>query len=95
MNLIPPALLVIGLPAETGRRFRLWLPLILLWPLLWLLELIVLVPALAVDIACWLVGREYHHYSLLLLRVFGLLGDTRGLIIRVAGPGTDVETTFV
>ena len=95
MNLIPPTILDMRFPTDAGRRFHLWLPLFLLWPLVWLVELLVLVPAAVFDVFLWLVGQEYHRYTLFLLNCFGLMGDTRGLVVRVSQPGTDIDMTIL
>ena len=95
MNYFPPAILDMRFPRVDGRRFHLWLPIFLLWPLLWLLELLILVPAIVADVVLWLLGQEYHHYSLLLLRCFGLLGETRGMIVRVKAKQADIDVTIV
>ena len=91
MNLIPPAIIDLRVPTSEGRHFHLWLPVFLLWPLLWLVELAVLVPAALLDAALWLIGGDYHHYTLFLLRLFGLLGDVRGTIVRVRSAETDID----
>ncbi len=92
---IPPAILRMSFPRSDGRPFRLWLPLFLLWPLLWLIELLVLVAAVVVDSILLLSGQRYHHFTLLLLRCFGLLGDTRGIVIRVNSTEAHFDMTLV
>jgi hypothetical protein len=93
--MIPPAILDLHFPRKDGSPFHLWLPVFLLWPLLWLLWILVLVPAVLVDLVLLLVGRDYHHYSLLLGRSYLLVCATRGLMVRVNGPETNVSLTFV
>jgi hypothetical protein len=91
MSLLPPSILDMRLPTRERGSFHLWLPLFLLWPLIWLLELILLVPAIVVDVLSWLVGRDYHRYTHFLLRCFGLIGETRGMVVRVRGNETDID----
>ena len=95
MNLIPPAVLDMRVPAGHGGTSHLWLPLFLLWPLIWLLELVALAVAALYDLLMWLAGREYHHAARFLLTCFGLLGETRGLSVRVSDRHHHIDMTFV
>ena len=45
------------------------------------------------DVVLLLVGRRYHHYTLLLVRSFEALGETRGMVIRVNDEKTAVDMT--
>ena len=42
---------------------------------------------------CSLLGRRYHHYTLLLVRSFAALCETRGMVIRVNDEKTAVDMT--
>ncbi len=92
--MIPPAFLVLGFMGSE-RRHHLWLPLFLIWPLLWLLWLVALVFSAALDFVLWLAGRPYHHYSLLLVRCYGLVCQTKRMAVSVKGPNADFEFTLV
>ena len=92
MNL-PPAILDLRVAPSDRRPIHLWLPLFLLWPLLLVLGVLSLVFTILADIALLLLGRRYHHYTLLLVRVFGMLGDTRGTIVRFSDGKTAVDMT--
>lgn len=78
----PPAILDLTITPDDGRRIHLWLPLFLLWPL----ALLVIIPVLAVtivtDLVLLIVGRRYHHYTLLVVRSLGVLCETRGMVLR-------------
>jgi hypothetical protein len=61
-----------------GRRFRIWLPVILLWPLLLIVVGFALVVTVLVDLVLYLAGARYYHYTLLLLGALKLLAECRG-----------------
>ena len=43
----------------------------------------------------FLVGQSYHHYTLLLLRAFEVLGATRGTVVRVHADENVVDIDLV
>lgn len=81
--MLPPMLLYVrvGTPERPGAAW--WLPLFLVWLILLPLVVLVLIVALLVDLALLISGQPYHHYTLLLLRCFGVLGATRDAVIKV------------
>ena len=82
--MLPPMLLYlrVGTPDAPGRG--LWLPLFLLWlMLLPLVVLVLLVRDRSSTSCCSSPGERYHHYTLLLVRCFGVLGATRGTAVRI------------
>jgi len=81
--MLPPLWLYlrIGTPERPG--FGLWLPLFLVWLLLLPLVVLVLLVALLADLVLLFAGRTYHHYTLFLLRCFGVLGATRGTVVSI------------
>ena len=82
--------------ASPGRRgVRLWLPLFLLWPLVLLLLALPLLIAIVVDVSLWLAGHTYHHYSVLIVRTLGLLGETRGLVVHANDGETAIDLTVL
>lgn len=91
---IPPAILDLRVAGETERPFHLWLPLFLLWPLVLALAILALVFTLLADVALLLLGKPYHHHSLLLVRALGCLTYTRGMVIRIHSTSQSVDMTI-
>ena len=90
---LPPLLLDLRVESPGRRRIRLWLPVVLLWPLALALAAVALLLALAVDAVLFAAGRRYHHYSALLARSFAVVGDTRGLVIHIDNANAAVHVT--
>ena len=82
---VPPAILHLVVARPERRPVRLWLPLFLLWPLALALGVLALPVAIVADVVLFLLGRRYHHYTTLLARVFALVVETRGTVIRIDG----------
>ncbi|TDB38056.1 MAG: hypothetical protein D9V44_08415 [Actinobacteria bacterium] len=93
--MFPPMLLYLRIAAPDRSRAGIWLPLFLVWLLLLPLVVLVLVLALVADIVLFVLGQKYHHYTLLLLRAFGLLGATRGMIVHITSDKTNVDMELV
>ena len=89
----PPAILDLSIAPVDGRRIHLWLPLFLLWPVFLVLGVLSLVFTVLTDVVLILLGRRYHHYTVLLVRLFGMLGDTRGMVFRFNDGRTAVDMT--
>ena len=92
---MPPYLIDMRVGGTAEHPFRLWLPLFLLWPLLALLVLPVLTLAIIADVALYVLGQEYHSFTLLLLGLLETLGEIRGLVVRVNGDRTTVDMTIL
>ncbi len=90
---LPPAILHLQVARSSGRSVRLWLPLILLWPLALALGGLALLAASLADGLLFLLRRSYHRYTILLLRLFALLSQTRGLVIRIDNRHETVNLT--
>jgi len=90
---LPPALLHLEVARPSRRPVRLWLPLFLLWPVALVLCALALVVGAVADVALFLLRRSYHHYTILLVRVFALVCATRGLVIRIDNPKETVNLT--
>ena len=88
---LPPLVIDVRVKEEGSRGFRIWLPLFLLWPLLFVLLALTLVVTLIVDLALLLGGARYHHYTLLVLRSLGLLAAARGTHVRANNDGSRVN----
>ncbi|PKQ38184.1 MAG: hypothetical protein CVT59_02860 [Actinobacteria bacterium HGW-Actinobacteria-1] len=93
--MFPPMLLYLRIAAPDRSRGGIWLPLLLVWLLLLPLVVLVLVLALVADIVLFVLGQKYHYYTLLLLRAFGLLGATRGMIVHITSDKTNVDMELV
>jgi hypothetical protein len=89
----PPMVLDLRVAAPDRRPFHLWLPLFLLWPLALVLGAVALVLTLLADAVLFLLGRRYHRYTVLLVRSFEVLGETRGTVIRISNQKTAVDMT--
>lgn len=92
MNL-PPLVLDLKVLRPERRPVHLWLPLFLLWPLALVLGVLALLLTMVADVTLLVLGRRYHHYSLLLVRSFATLGETRGMVIRFSNENTAVDMT--
>jgi len=92
MNL-PPMILDLTVASSDRRPVHLWLPLFLLWPLALVVGALALVLTIVADVVLFLVGRRYHNYTVLLVRSFAALGETRGMVIRFSNEKTAVDMT--
>jgi hypothetical protein len=90
---LPPAILDLRVASPDRRPVHLWLPLFLLWPLALVLGVLALVLTILADIVLLLMGQRYHRYTVLLVRSFGALCDTRGMVVRVNDNKAAVDMT--
>ena len=90
---VPPLVLDLRVVRPQRRPVRLWLPLFLLWPFALVLAVLALAVALVADGVLLALGRRYHHYTVLLVRSFATLGETRGMVIRFSNGKTAVDMT--
>jgi hypothetical protein len=90
---VPPLVLDLRVVRPERRPVRLWLPLFLLWPLALVLGVLALLFTMFADGVLFVLGRRYHHYTLLLIRSFATLGETRGMVIRFSNEKTAVDMT--
>ncbi|MBI5230847.1 MAG: hypothetical protein HY876_01655 [Coriobacteriales bacterium] len=95
MNLVPPVVLDLRIAQRDARNVHLWLPIVLLWPLGLALGIVAVVLTVLADIFLMLVGQKYHHYTLLLVRSFLALNETRGMVIRVNDGDHAVDITVL
>jgi len=93
MNALPPMILDLRVAPPDRRPVHVWLPLFLLWPIVLVLGVLALVFTVLADVVLLLLGERYHHYTILLARCFGMLWDTRGLVLRFNDKATAVEMT--
>jgi hypothetical protein len=94
MSLLPPLTMWLCVAEPERRRVRVWLPLFLVWLILLPLVLLVFVCAVIADVVLLLTGARYHRYSLLLLRLWELLAQTRGTVVRVNDRHARFEMTI-
>jgi hypothetical protein len=93
MNM-PPMVLDLKVVSSGRRRpVRLWLPLFLMWPFALVLGVLALVLTIVADAVLLVLGRRYHHYTVLLARSCEALGETRGTVIRFSNEKTAVDVT--
>ena len=92
MNM-PPMILDLTVVSSNRRPVHQWLPLFLLWPLALVVAVLALVLTIVADVVLFLLGRRYHHYTVLLVRSFEALGETRGMVIRFSNQKTAVDMT--
>jgi len=90
---VPPLVLDLRVVRPDRRPVHLWLPLFLLWPLALVLGVLALVLTIVADGVSFVLGRRYHHYTVLLVRSFAALGETRGMVIRFSNDKTAVDMT--
>ncbi len=92
---VPPSILDLRIAPTDRSPFHLWVPLFLLWPLALALGVLALVLTILVDAALVLLGRRYHHYTMLLARSLAALTETRGMVIRFDDRTTAVDMTIL
>lgn len=90
---VPPLVLDLRVVRPERRPVHLWLPLFLLWPLVLVLGVLALLLTMVADGVLFVLGRRYHHYTILLVRSFATLGETRGMVIRFSNEKTAVDMT--
>ena len=90
---VPPLVLDLKVVRPDRRPVHLWLPLFLLWPFALVLGVLALVLTLVADGVLLVLGRRYHHYTVLLARSCAALGETRGMVIRFSNQKTAVDMT--
>ncbi len=91
MNAFLPPLVIDVRVREEGRRvFWMWLPVVLLWPLLFVLLALALLVAVVLDLALWLGGAPFHRVTAALLGSLRVLSAVRGTRVRV-----DSDTTYI
>jgi hypothetical protein len=92
--MLPPMLLKLRISPSDRSGFGIWLPLFLVWLILLPIVVLVLVVTVAVDVALLVAGERYHHYTLLLLRCFGVLAEVRGMVVHIRSNETNVDICF-
>jgi hypothetical protein len=73
----PPLWVSVKIEEHERKKFRLWLPFFLLWPLLAVFVLLTLVCTLLADLFA-LFSDSRPTYTRLIFGVLGLVGETRG-----------------
>lgn len=92
---VPPLVLDLHVDRPERGPLHVWLPLFLLWPLLFALGVLALVLTLLLDTWLLVLGRRYHHYSMLLFRCFEAFTETRGMVIRINDGDAAVDMTLL
>jgi hypothetical protein len=91
----PPVLLDLHVAAPGHRRVHVWLPLVLLWPLLLLLGAVGVVLAAWVDAVLMITARRRPVYARLLWGLLLVAADTRGLQVKIENADTTVRVTVI
>jgi len=84
---LPPLLIWLRIREPGSRGIRIWLPVVLLWPLIFPLAVAALAACAILDLSLWMGRAAYHQYSLLLISLFRLLAEIRGTRVRVCEEG--------
>lgn len=79
---LPPLVVDVHIRERDQRRFRIWLPVFLLWPLFLILLVPIVVVSIIVDAALWIAGAKYYHYTLLIFGALKLLAEARGTSVH-------------
>jgi hypothetical protein len=92
MNAYVPPLVIDVRVRETGSRsFRIWLPFFLLWPILFIVIGFALLVTAVVDLALFIAGARYHHYTLLVLGSLRVLAEVRGTHVNAVTDDSHVK----
>ena len=86
--MIPPAIIKMRFKESGKKGWALWIPLFLLWPIMLLVMIPVFLVSVFVDVVLFVIGRPYHHYTLLLIWLGQLLSDLRGMRMDIEGETT-------
>jgi hypothetical protein len=89
---VPPSVISVAI-VDRRRRFRLWLPIFLLWPLLLVLVALALALAVVADTLLLLRGRNYH-LPRIMLGCLAVLTAARGTTIHVSQATSRVDVTI-
>ena len=90
---VPPMVISVRVRERDKRGFRIWIPMFLLWPFLFVLGVLALVVTIVVDAILFATGQRYHHYSKLIVWFFETSCDMRGLKVYVDGVDATVAVT--
>lgn len=75
---LPPLIIDVRVRETEAKGFHIWLPLFVLWPLLFILLGLVLTVTVIVDFVLIVAGARYHHYTRLVLAALRVLGEVKG-----------------
>ena len=75
---LPPLVIRVRVREAGSKGFRLWLPIVVLWPLLLPLLGLTLLVTLVADLVLLVSGARYHHYTRLVLGSLRVLAEVRG-----------------
>ena len=88
---LPPCIVDVMWTRSGGPRRRLWLPVVLLWPLLALLGLLALMVALLLDVLLRASGRSRWRWTALVAAGLMAIAEARGLRVSVKGESATVD----
>jgi len=88
---LPPLVIDVRVRGRDAKGFHIWLPFVLLWPLLLVVVGFALVVTALVDFALLMAGARYHHYTLFLLNSLRLFAYVRGTHVDAETGGSHVN----
>jgi len=88
---LPPYIVDVTVARDGGPRRRVWLPVVVLWPLLALLGFLALAVALLVDAVLRASGRPGWRWTALVAGSLAAVVEARGLQVSVNGERTTVD----
>jgi hypothetical protein len=92
---VPPLLLDLRVAAPGRRRVHIWLPLVLLWPVVLAAGIVALVLAAWVDSVLMITTLRHPRYSRLLWGCFAVAAAARGLQLAIDREEATVHVTLV
>ena len=90
----PPLWVTVKIEEHERKRFRLWLPFFLLWPLLLVFLVLTIVCTLLADLVT-LLGGSRPTYTRLVFGVLGVVGETRGTEVFITDKTHSYRTVAV
>lgn len=88
-----PLVVDVRVVSAEHRKMRVWVPAVLLWPLLLVLAVLALVFTILADIVLLLSRNPYHHTTRLLLSSLGAIAQTRGMKLYIDNDRSSVHVS--
>ena len=90
---VPPTLVAMRVVERGRTKFRIWFPLVLLWPLLLVFLMLTLIVSLLADATRLAEGRK-HAYTRLVIGGLGVVSETRGTELHIEDKDRTVALTL-
>jgi len=88
-----PLLVDVRVVSAERRKVRLWIPAVLLWPLLLVLAVLAFVFTVLADLILLLSRNPYHHSTRLLMWSLGAIAQTRGMKLYIDNDTSSVHVS--